>query len=173
MEIRQATANDLSAIAELDRKHLNAELTSNAGDLLGQGFSENDLTSFIENGWIVTAEINGRIVGYVICSDWKAFMGWPIYKQILNRLKFNTPEHNQINTCQYGPIWIAESHRGQGIFESLVQEVRQLSARRFQTMITFIAEDNQRSYFAHTKKGRMRVIDFFEFENRGYYLLAL
>ena len=173
MQIRQATTNDLPTLAQLERTHLNAELSSNTSDMLGQGFNQNDLASFINDGWIIIAEVNNNIVGYVICADWKVFLRWPIYHAILRHLKFNSPEYNQNNTCQYGPIWIDENFRGQGIFELLVQKVKQLSQQRYQTMLTFIAEDNQHSYFAHTKKVRMQVLDFFEFEDRGYYLLTL
>ena len=173
MNIRQATSNDLPALAQLERQHLNAELTSNSAHMIGQGFSQNELKSFLDHGWIIVAEINNRIVGYVICADWNAFLRWPIYKSILNHFKANSPEYHQNNTCQYGPIWIDKNHRRQGVFERLVEEVRRVSRQRYQTIITFIAEDNQHSYFAHTKKAKMQVFDFFEFENRGYYLLLL
>ncbi|RYV00847.1 GNAT family N-acetyltransferase [Shewanella sp. OPT22] len=173
MKIRPATINDLATLAQLEKTHLNAELLSDSEKMLGQGFSLNDLKSFLNYGWIVVAEVDSNIVGYVIAADWKAFTHWPIYKSILKHVSLEHPQFSDKNSCQYGPIWIHQNHRGHSIFEQLVAEIKRLSSSQYQHMITFIAEENQHSYFAHTKKGKMQVLDFFEFEDRGYYLLSL
>ena len=173
MKIRQASESDLPTLAQLEQTHINAELTSNNDAMLGQGFNRNELKGFVDNGWIVIAQDNQNIIGYVICANWEAFQKWPIYKAILKQIKEIEPTYNQQNTCQYGPIWLHEDHRSKGIFEQLVTAVKQLSTQKYQTMITFIAEENQHSYFAHTKKTNFTVIDFLEFDERGYYLLSL
>ena len=173
MKIRQATQHDLPTIAQLEQTHLNAELTSDSAQMLGQGFTLEDLNHFLSQGWIVIAEIETKIIGYVICADWKAFKRWRIYNDILKLLANEHWHISHCNSCQYGPIWIDEHHRSIGVFEQLVSAVKKLSVQKYQVMVTFIAEENQHSYFAHTKKGNMQVLDFFEFEDRGYYLLTL
>lgn len=178
MQIRQATVNDIEQIAQLERQHLNDELSSNSAAMSGQGYSVNDLQQILRQGWIVVAETNSTtnsaIIGYVFAGPWAFFTQFSIYKHIVKQLRhidFNGTSLTEKNSCQYGPIWIASSSRGQGIFEKLVDKIRQLSRQKYSHMVTFIAEENQHSYFAHTRKGQMQVIDFFDYADRGYYLL--
>ncbi|MCL1079005.1 GNAT family N-acetyltransferase [Parashewanella spongiae] len=175
MLIRQATLQDIPKIAQLERQHLSDELDGDSATMTGQSYSANDLNKILNTGWIVVAEIDTRIIGYVIAGSWHFFTQFSIYKHIVKQLSntgFNGVNLNESNSCQYGPIWIASIHRGQGIFEKLVDKVRQLSRKKYSHMVTFIAEANQHSYFAHTKKGQMQIIDFFDFDNQGYYLLC-
>ena len=174
MNIRVARLQDVSILAKLEQQFLQDELVSASSAMQGQAFSTQELTTLVNQHYVVIAEKDNQIVGYVIAGSWAFFATWPIYRGLLKRLPDLTFEGQTLsekNSCQYGPIWIKRSHRGQGIFEALVAKVRQLTRTKYTAMLTFIAEDNQVSYAAHTGKGAMQVVDYYTFENRDYYVL--
>ena len=178
MDIRLAHLDDIEQLQQLERHYLNDELTdaSQSYGVEGQAFGAKELTLLVEKGWIVVAEDNRDIVGYVIAGPWSFFETWPVYRYILNRLgQFNLPNTKltKTNCCQYGPIWIKKAYRGQGIFEKLVNTLKGQVSAKYPFMLTFIAEDNMASFSAHTNKASMQVLDFFTFDDRDYYLLVL
>ena len=178
IKIRLATVQDVATLARLESTQLQDELVveQRNNSLSGQSFSKVDLTCLITQHWVVVAELNGDIIGYVIAGRWSFFKQWPIYRNLLNRLPridYEKAKLTEKNCCQYGPIWIASEHRGQGIFEALVLFVRKAAAKELPYMLTFIAEENAGSFAAHTRKGGMQVVDFISFDERDYYLLVL
>lgn len=177
MQIRQATLADAQAIAQLEQSQLEAELdpSQRGGVMTGQSFSLGDIQTLIKAHWIVLAEQDGAIIGYVVAGKWSFFESWPIYRRLLGRmrdLEFNGRTLNKQNCCQYGPIWISPESRGQGVFEALVSMLKSLLGEQYPMMLTFIAEDNERSFHAHTNKAAMQVVDFLSFDDRDYYLLV-
>ncbi|MFT5790500.1 MAG: L-amino acid N-acyltransferase YncA [Shewanella sp.] len=178
INIRLATPEDVLSLAALEQSQLQDELSieQRNNSLAGQSFSEADLACLVTQHWVVVAELDGQIIGYVIAGRWAFFKQWPIYRNLLNRLPridYDRAKLTQANCCQYGPIWIATDYRGQGIFEALVQFLRKAVAKELPYMLTFIAEDNAGSFAAHTRKGGMQVVDFISFDERDYYLLVL
>lgn len=176
LQTRLATKQDVDTLATLERQHLNDELMSGGFHLEGQAFTRTELTQLVERHWIVVAEINGRIIGYVIAGRWSFFQTWPIYRnmlQRLNRINDDGPQLTTQNSCQYGPIWIDNQYRGQGVFEALVTRIYREVAPSFAHMVTFIADENERSLAAHTRKAKMQVTDFFTFSDRDYYIMSV
>lgn len=174
MEIRLAGADDVAIIAALERTYLHDELAGTANSMKGQAFNEKEIAELVSHHYVVVAEEQGQIWGYVFAGSWSFFANWPIYRGLLRRLsEYELAERRltERNTCQYGPIWVHTARRGQGIFEALVAHVRMLTRQKFVSMVTFIAEDNQRSYAAHTGKGAMQVVDYYTFDDRDYYVL--
>ncbi|MGL5906827.1 MAG: GNAT family N-acetyltransferase [Shewanella sp.] len=175
MKIRLAGTQDIDLLVILEQKHLNDELASATMGLAGQAFSAAELTQLVCQHWVVVAEVDGNIIGYVIAGRWDFFNTWPIYRHLLRHLgllQWDGPRLTPTNSCQYGPIWIHQAYRGNGIFELLVNHLKTVVAPNFSYMLTFIAEENERSFAAHTAKANMQVVDFFDYESRGYYLLA-
>ncbi|MCE9677742.1 GNAT family N-acetyltransferase [Shewanella sp. AS1] len=176
MQIRLAQIHDASAIAALEQNQWQAELSQRERQQMqGQTFSLAEIKQLISEHWIMIAEMDGKIRGYVIAGHWTFFQGWPLYRHLLSRLNQHQIGHTRLsrdNCCQYGPIWIDGRYRGRGLFEALVTELSRHLAKEYEYMLTFIAEDNERSFAAHTRKGQMQVLDFFDFDGRGYYLLA-
>ncbi|RLV61354.1 GNAT family N-acetyltransferase [Parashewanella curva] len=170
MIVRSATLQDLKQIAQLEINNLHDEHQLDASSKQGQSFSLEQLTTILNLGLIYIAEVNTNIIGYVLVAPWSFFNKWSIYKKIYQQL----PTHNisQKQSCQYGPIWVNEAYRGKNVFQPLFEAVKQQALSNYQHMVTFIAEDNERSFRAHTKNDNMKVLDFFEMDDRGYYLLA-
>ncbi|WP_298772692.1 GNAT family N-acetyltransferase [uncultured Shewanella sp.] len=175
MKIRAAHATDISALAQLEQTYQQDELSQNqATKLQGQSFNHNDLARLIEKEYLWVAEVESHIVAYVIAGSWAFFEHGPIYQMLLRRIQHMELESITLtkdNTCQYGPIWIHPSYRGKGLFNNLVNQIKQQVVKKYPYMITFISDENERSFAAHTQKAAMQVIDFFTFEDRDYYLL--
>ncbi|WP_299003521.1 GNAT family N-acetyltransferase [uncultured Shewanella sp.] len=175
MEIRAAHAKDIGALAQLEQTYQQDELYQNqTNKLQGQSFNHNELALLIEKEYLWVAEVNSRIIAYVIAGSWAFFESGPIYQVLLRRMQGIELEAiglSKHNTCQYGPIWIHPDYRGQGLFNRLVSQIKQQVAIKYPYMITFISDENERSFAAHTQKAAMQVIDFFTFEDRDYYLL--
>ncbi|MCH1929665.1 GNAT family N-acetyltransferase [Shewanella sp. A25] len=179
MNTRLATLKDVDVLAVLEKQFLNDELSSTGGNLKGQSFNKAELTELVNHHWIMLAEDKGQIIGYVIAGRWSFFEAWPIYRNLLNRLSKigadASDEFRQLtkqNSCQYGPIWVNSQYRGQGVFEALVEALSRELRPHFRYMVTFIAEENERSFAAHTRKASMQVLDYFGFSARDYYLMA-
>ncbi|MBB1268927.1 GNAT family N-acetyltransferase [Shewanella sp. SR44-3] len=172
---RKASLSDVPRLAQLEAQHVSDELTAaDVGQLAGQGFSIKELTILINQHYLLLAEVNQQIVGYVIAAGWDFFAGQGIYSALvkrLDRIEHEGPKLTVKNCCQYGPIWISPSYRGKGIFVPLVAELNDAVKHKYPYMLTFIAEDNSRSFAAHTAKAEMQVVDFIGFERRDYYLL--
>jgi GNAT superfamily N-acetyltransferase len=172
---RKATSNDVPALARLEAQHVRDELTgADISQLAGQGFNSQELITLVNRHYLQIAEDDGVIIGYVIAATWDFFCQQGIYRALekrLGSLEHDGPTLTVKNCCQYGPIWISPAYRGKGIFSQLVAKLTLEVRAQFPFMLTFIAEDNGRSFAAHTAKANMQVVDFFSFERRDYYLL--
>ena len=178
IQYRKANLADVPQLAELERKHVNAELTRHDPSLQGQGLTQAQLTQLINQHWIILALEGANIVGYVIAAQWSFFGKQALYQRIIQKLPLLDIEQdglpqrvNQDNSLQYGPIWIAEGHRGQGIFTQLVNQLVLTIKQQSRYLVAYIAEDNGRSFKAHTQYAEMQVVDYFGFQQRDFYLL--
>ena len=176
IQYRQAHLTDVPQLVELERKHVNAELSRHDPSLQGQGLTQVQLTHLINQHWIILALDGAKIVGYVIAAQWSFFGKQALYQKIIQKLPSlgldGLPLRvNQDNSLQYGPIWIAESYRGQGIFSRLVEQLVLTIKHKSDYLVAYIAEDNGRSFKAHTQYADMHVVDYFGFQHRDFYLL--
>lgn len=76
------------------------------------------------------------------------------------------------NSLQYGPVCVAESFRGQGVLEGLIESIKTHYAPYFEFGITFIDARNSRSLAAHERKMGFRRLALLPFEAVTYHLLA-
>ena len=173
--IRKALLTDVAAIVQLERAHVDDELLGSNSQLHAHSFTKSEVSQLINQHWFIVAEEQGVIIGYVMAAKWSFFSSQPLYRHIIQKLKFADLQGQALsttNTCQYGPVWIQESKRGQGVFSALVTELKKQVADTFPFMVTYIAADNARSLAAHQQKAAMTEIDQFSFEQRDYCLLA-
>lgn len=173
--IRKAVLSDSSDIAFLERVYVTDELSGRHSDLHAHPMTVGEVKQLINQHWIIVAEHQGEIVGYVIAAKWAFFASQPLYRYIIQRIKFADFDGQSLsttNTCQYGPVWISQSYRGKGIFEALVNELKLVLKERYPFIVTYIAADNLRSLAAHKNKAGMCLIEHFCFEQRDYQLLV-
>ncbi|QLE84333.1 GNAT family N-acetyltransferase [Shewanella sp. Scap07] len=173
--IRAAIAADAAAIAQLEQQHINAELGQSAVAMTGQSFSLAQIEQLINQHWVAVAQSKAEIVGYVIAGRWSFYQQWPLYQFLQRKVSDYQIDGRTLsakNSCQYGPIWISQHFRQQGIFTQLVAQLLSQLPRDIHSVVTFIAEDNQASFNAHTYGAKMQVLDYFDFDDRDYYLLG-
>jgi len=178
IQYRKANLTDVPQLVELERQHVNAELSRHDPSLQGQGLTPIQLTQLINQHWIILALDGANIIGYVIAAQWRFFAKQALYQKIIQKLpSLETDQDglplriNQENSLQYGPIWIAEPYRGQGIFAQLVNQLVLATKNKSRYLVAYIAEDNGRSFKAHTQYADMQVVDYFGFQQRDFYLL--
>lgn len=169
---RQATSHDVPTLCQLEQRYANSELANFNPHLQGSAFSHSELTDLVNQHWVVMALDKDTIIGYVICAKWAFFGKQAQYQTLLKKTMHYNSKLNANNTVQYGPIWIHQDYRGQGIFTKLVDALVNVIPSQYQAMIAYIAEDNERSYAAHCKHANMQVIDYLSFAQRDYYLLS-
>ena len=169
--------SDIKGILTLQKANLhdNLSVDERKQGFVTTPFSEAQLKELLEQRGIFVAEERGEIVGYAMAGSWDFFSRWPIFPYMVSRLRSLVfldnhllPEH----TFQYGPVCIAYSHRGTGLFPILFEEMRLELSSRYPVGVTFINRINVHSYMAHTRKLGLTVIDEFEFSGRSYYGLA-
>jgi len=173
--IRKALLTDIAAIVQLERAHVDDELLGSNNQLHAHSLKKGEVSQLINQHWFLVAEEQGQIIGYVMAAKWSFLSAQPLYRHIIEKLKFAEFEGQALsttNTCQYGPVWIQASKRGQGVFSALVTELKKQVCDTFPFMVTYVAADNARSLAAHQQKAAMIEIDQFCFEQRDYCLLA-
>ncbi|AZG74537.1 GNAT family N-acetyltransferase [Shewanella livingstonensis] len=173
--IRKALLTDVAAIVQLERAHVDDELFGSDNQLHAHSFTKSEVSQLINQHWFIVAEEQGQIIGYVMAAKWSFFSAQPLYRHIIQKIRFAELEGQALsttNSCQYGPVWIQESKRGQGVFVALVSELKTQVSATFPFMVTYVAADNARSLAAHQQKAAMTEIEKFSFEQRDYCLLA-
>ena len=173
--IRKALLTDVEDIVQLEHAHVDDELSDLNSQLHAHSLNKSEIIQLINKHWFVVAEEQGHIIGYVMAAKWSFYASQPLYRYIIQKIKFADLHGQAIsttNSCQYGPVWILESKRGQGVFESLVHELKLQIRDDFTFMVAYIAAGNVRSLAAHKQKAAMTQIDQFSFEQREYCLLA-
>ena len=101
-------------------------------------------------GHIVAVE-DDQVIGYALCMHPKFAEDIevlrPMFKEIEKALEV------EVNYLVMGQICVAKSHRGQGIFRSLYQTMKDHLPEGFDTIITEVVGKNKRSLAAHTAVG--------------------
>lgn len=178
MNYRNATIEDIPAIAELQKKYHIATISEEdkAEGFVTTLFTEEQFKELIETENGITIACDGmRTVSYAMAASWEYWAKWPLFQHMLNDLQ-NTEYMGQIlstkNSYQYGPICIDKDYRGTEVLKKVFDFSRTQMNKRYPFLITFINHINTRSYFAHTKKLGLDVIKNFEFNNNTYYELG-
>jgi hypothetical protein len=120
-------------------------------------------------------EDNNKIIGYALAGRWDFFLQWPIFESMVikfNNLIFKSKKLSLENSFQYGPVCIDKNYRGDGLLQKLFFKICSNFVSDYSFGMTFINENNIRSYMAHTKKLGMVNVGKFTFNQSSYYILA-
>ncbi|WFA07760.1 GNAT family acetyltransferase [Tissierella sp. Yu-01] len=177
MEYRNATLNDIPAIAKLQEKYhvLTISEEDKPDGFVTTLFTEEQFKRLIEdeNGLAIACD-GEKVVGYAMAASWEYWSEWPLFQHMIKDLH-NTTFMGQVlstkNSYQYGPICVHKDYRSSDVFPNLFEFSRTQMQKRYPILITFINQINPRSYKAHTKIG-LDVIKPFEFNNNQYYELG-
>ncbi len=177
MIIRAGINDDIKGVLDLQELNL---VTNLSAEEKGNGFvttpfSYEQVRELISLKGLAVAEINNKILGYVVAAGWEYFSGRPMFDYMLERFQKITYRNIKItreNSYEYGPVCIDSSLRGTDTFPKLFEKSKEIMSERYLIGTTFINKINERSYQAHTRKAKTDLIDEFEFNNSNYYGLA-
>ncbi len=110
-----------------------------------------------------------------MAASWQFWSIWPMFEYMikdLHNLEYLGQTLSVENSYQYGPVCIDKSIRGSGALENIFDFARQHMSKRYPILVTFINKINPRSYEAHVRKLKLKVIQEFKFNNNNYYELV-
>jgi hypothetical protein len=112
-EIGLATRDDIASIVDLQERNLRG-----VGGALSVPFSCDWFEAAISDMPIIVARINEQIVGYVVSTPLTAQAHDPIIQAMLRAYPGSSASYN------YGPICVAENHRGQGLAVAMFEALK-------------------------------------------------
>ena len=177
MIFRNATHADIDGVLALQSKYLLANIAESErqNGFVTTPFTVKQIEDIISLDGLFIAEDNSKVIAYAFAGSWDYFSQWAIFPFMVSRLAelhFTTETMTVDNSFQYGPICIDGAYRGTGVLQQLFEAMRIGMSTRYPIGVTFINQINKRSYEAHTRKLKMKVIDDFEFNGNKFYGLA-
>lgn len=178
MIFRNADLNDISDIILLEKKYHKDSISEEdkPDGFVTTFFSENKLKRLIieENGLTVALDKN-KVIGYAVAASWQFWATWPVFQPMIDDL----PNINYLNTIlsvnnsyQYGPVCIDKDYRGTDVLPNLFETSRLQMKDKFSILITYIDQNNQRSFQAHSRKLGLDVVKEFEFHGKKLFVLC-
>lgn len=178
MEYRNATMEDIPAVAALQQKyHVSTISDADKPDgFVTTLFTKEQFRELIEkeNGLAIACK-GDEVVGYAMAASWHYWSAWPLFQQMIKDLPQTTYLGQTLsmeNSYQYGPICIHKDYRGTEVLPNLFEFSRTQMEKRFPILITFINQTNPRSLKAHTEKLGLDIIRTFAFNQNQYYELG-
>lgn len=178
MEMRIANVNDIDGVIRLQQQyHINSiQDTERAQGFVTTAFTSQQLRDLIEqeNGLFVAVD-KGIVIAYIMTASWHYWSSWPVQAQmmsILDQYALNGSPITLNNSYQYGPICIANSHRGSGLLEAFFDYALQAMSERYDILVTFVNTINRRSMAAHLHKLHLNQLGEFEVNGNRYAWLA-
>lgn len=112
----------------------------------------------------IIAKDNEKVVGYALVMS--VALGEVIPElvsmfELFGQLSWNNRPINSYSYYVMGQICVAESHRGQGVFDGLYEAHKRLMSAQYELCITDVAIRNTRSMRAHERVG-FEIIHRFE-----------
>lgn len=178
MEMRIANASDIDGVISLQQQyHINSiQETERAQGFVTTAFTSQQLSDLIEqeNGLFVAVD-SDKVVAYIMTASWHYWSSWPVQAHMMSILDQYALDGSPItlnNSYQYGPICIANSHRGSGLLEAFFDYALQAMSQRYDILVTFVNTINQRSMAAHLHKLQLNQLGEFEVNANRYAWLA-
>ncbi len=158
LQIAAATGDDISGILDLQERNMRDN-----GGALSVRWPRDWFATAIRDMPVMVARDGEKVVGYVVSTPLSAQAHDPLIQAMLRAYPCAPDAYN------YGPICVAESHRGHGLALALFEALRaQLPGREG---FTFIRADNIASRKAHARMG-MRDVAKFRHGDAVYIVVA-
>ncbi|MDF2678419.1 MAG: hypothetical protein K0Q97_2771 [Bacillota bacterium] len=178
MNYRSAELKDIPGIILLEKKYHKDSISEEdkPGGFIGTFFSENKLKRLIEEekGLVVACD-GEKVVGFANSASWQFWETWPVFHAMINDLpniKYKDTVLSVDNCYQYGPVCIDKDYRGTEVLPNLFECSRQLMKDRYPILVTYISQDNQSSFQAHSRKLGLDVVKQFEFHGNKLFVLC-
>lgn len=123
---------------------------------------------------VIVARETERIVGYLCASGIAANRDIPLLATMIagfSRTDFLGRSLSSQRSFIYGPVCVANSHRGAGVLRGMYDRLRDQLAGDYDAGVLFIAKSNGRSLGAHHKLG-CTIVGEFRHDDKAYWTLA-
>lgn len=178
MNYRSAELKDIPGIILLEKKYHKDSISEEdkPGGFIGTFFSENKLKRLIEEEKSLAVSCDGdRVVGFAGAASWQFWKTWPVFHPMiddLHNIKYKDTVLSVYNCYQYGPVCIDKDYRGTEVLPNLFECSRLLMKDRYSILVTYVSQDNQRSFQAHSRKLGLDVVKEFEFHGNKLFVLC-
>lgn len=174
---RRASAADYPGILVLHRKNLVSNLSpiERKNGFLSIDINEQQITTANKDLAVIVAVRDKSVIGYIWGTTQEYNQQFPLLKYMMSLYEetlFQRQPLSSYRSFLYGPVCVAISYRGTGVFQGLFQELLAQVALQYDAGVAFVAKDNLRSLRAHTQKLKMEVLKEFEFNGNFYFLLG-
>lgn len=105
---------------------------------------------------VIVKNDNNKVVAYAISFLKEGIAFYPQIEPLLNHLEQTEWRGRPLTASNYyimGQICVAKEVRGKGVFEMLYHKHRETFSKRFDCIVTEIANSNHRSLRAHLRTG--------------------
>jgi hypothetical protein len=178
MNYRRAELKDIPGIIMLEKKyHKNSISEEDKPDgFIGTFFSENKLKRLIEEEKSLAVACDGdKVIGFAGAVSWQFLKIWPVFYPMIDDLpniKYKDRVLSIDNSYQYGPACIDKDYRGTEVLPNLFECSRLLMKDRYPILVTYVDQNNQRSFQAHSRKLGLDVVKQFEFHSNKLFVLC-
>jgi len=177
MQVIPATPAHHSGMLMLQEANLAENLDHEArlDGFLSARFKAEDFSAMANEAAVLVAEEEGQILGYVCSATVESSRSVPILAALLAHfptLHFAGRPLTEQKVIIYGPVCVARTARGKGIFRALVEQLKATLTGRHETAVAFIANDNPRSLAAHVDGLGMTLLGSYTFKDRDYTIIA-
>lgn len=169
---------ELKGILKLQQENLPKSITSD--ELKSQGFvtveHDLDLLTRMNSPYAhIIAKEDDQVIGYTLVElpKWKYEI--PVLIDMFDQIDLIEYEGKNLGKSKFftmGQVCVAKSHRGQGVFAGLYDEMKRRMSPDFEYIITEIASRNHRSLRAHEKVG-FEVIKTYQIGEEEEWVLVL
>src|SRR6516162_7355849 len=158
MEFRRATAPDYAAVYDLQNRNLRAKLTASerSDGFLSAAFKLEDYKALNDDLCVVVCVEEGRVLGFLVASTIEFNQNFALTRAMIARYPkaaYAGKSLELYRSCVAGPVCVEREQRGRGIFEGMYHRLFELLPSEYDLAVVLIAEDNPRSFKAHTKIG--------------------
>ena len=151
--IRDATTNDINAIAALNTKWQRAFVADINDGYIGAAFSIETIRQLTELGQITIAYHNETIAGYYLANNISKDGVIGRHEEIVASLKQQQIIPNHYNIIVGAQVVIDSPYMGSGIRRLMLEHLGDALADRYDYLFGTIAKDNVRACIAHPRDG--------------------
>lgn len=183
MEFRKASKEDFDQLINLQNENLVSVLSEEQKQdgFLSASFTHEQFAMFNEDlAVIVAVDESGTeadaacVQGFLVTSTAELNLSYPLPAAMIARypqLKYKAQTLDSFKSFVAGPVCVAKSQRGKGIFQGIYSALPSILPPDYELAVALVSTTNPRSIRAHEKVG-MEKIDQFEFGGREFYTLV-
>lgn len=173
---RACSKNDFADVVKLQNENMAAVLSEEEKQdgFLSGGFGEDEYARMNETGRVIVSYDGDSIVGFLAAGTVDFNMNYGLPSAMIKSfpsLAFEDRTLNEYQVIIAGPVCVAKSHRGKGIFLDLYRTFENNMPSEIELITTLVSTSNPRSLAAHHKAG-LEMVGEFVFGERAFALLA-